>query len=119
MKTILATLALTFATSSFAGVQYVCKQVNDRPGTLHTMTLTQVSTGRILEGNKYAFNLELREIRTRRLVLSERVTVETEDVMFSFSNKAKAISGMIYLDEMDGAWLNIGRNELRFDCQNG
>ncbi len=117
MKSILGLLVLMTATSAFARVQYVCQEQGNRAP--RTMILTQISTGRIQEGVKYVFGLELRDSRTGTVLLAERVNVETEDVMFSFSNRQRTISGMIYLDELDQTWLEIGRNKLRFDCGAG
>ena len=68
------------------------------------------------EGAKFAFQLEVFEGNSSKAVLSEKVTVETEDVMFGFKNSAKKITGMIYLDELDASYLTIKGKTTHFDC---
>ncbi len=115
MKTIFTLFIFMIATSAFARFQFNCQEIGNRTAS-RTMDLTQVSNGRLSEGVRHTFKLELRENRTRQLLLSELVTVEVEDVMFSFSNRARGINGMIYLDEMDQTWLELGRTKIRFAC---
>ena len=117
MKMLLAATTLLVSFQSMAGIKYICKeQTKNSWDEKKTLVLTQVGNGRINEGRKYQFTLEVYGRNTSRPLLAERVMVETEDVMFGFSNQAKGISGMIYLDELDQAWLRVGRSEVAFDC---
>lgn len=117
MKTLLAVIVLSVSTSSFAGIKYICKEITKNSwDNKKTMILTQIGNASVEEGVKYPFQLEVFESGNSRAILSEKVTVETEDVMFGFSNKAKKISGMIYLDELEETSLTVGKKEYRFNC---
>lgn len=117
MKSIFALIILTVSTFSFGGTKYICKEITKNSwDNKKTMILTQIGHSSIEESVKYPFLLEVFESGNSRPVLSEKVTVETEDVMFGFSNKAKKISGMIYLDELEETYLTIGKKEIRFNC---
>lgn len=117
MKSLLALVVLASSISAFAGEKYICKEITENSwDSKKTMILTQVGDIEVKEGVKYTFKLEVYEGNSSKPVVAENVTVETEDVMFGFNNKAKKISGMIYLDELDQTWLKVGKNETRFDC---
>lgn len=117
MKSLLALIVLASSITAFAGEKYICKEITENSwDSKKTMILTQVGNIDIKEGVKYNFTLEVYEGNSAKAVVSEKVTVETEDVMFGFENKAKKISGMIYLDELDQTWLKVGKTETRFDC---
>ncbi len=118
MKSIIGFLVLMTVTTAFAREQYVCQEKGNRTSP-RTMTLTQLSSGRVQEGVKHLFGLELRDRRTGTVLFAARVNVEVEDVMFSFSNRQGEVTGMIYLDELDQSWAEFGRNKLRFDCGAG
>ena len=117
MKNLLALLVLISSVGAFAGEKYICKQITANSyDNKVTMVVTQVGDAKIEEGKTYSFTLELFETGNSKPLVSEKVTVETEDVMFSISNKAKKITGMIYLDELDQAWLYVGTKKYDFDC---
>lgn len=117
MKSLLALITLLTSITAFAGEKYICKEITENSwDSKRTLILTQVGNIEINEGVKYTFTLEVFEGNSSKAIVSEKVTVETEDVMFAFSNKAKKISGMIYMDELDQTWLKVGKNEWHFDC---
>lgn len=116
MKAIFTLLVLVSTSIAFAGEKYICKQITASSEDKVTMIITQIGDAKIEEGKKFAFTLELFEVGNSKPVLSEKVTVETEDVMFAFDNKAKKIKGMIYMDELDQAWLYVGTKKYDFDC---
>lgn len=117
MKSLLLMIVLTSAFSAFAGDKYICKEMTENSwDSKRTMILTQLGNIQIKEGVKYDFKLEVFEGNSSKPIVSEKVTVETEDVMFGFSNKAKKIEGMIYMDELDQTWLKVGKSEWHFDC---
>jgi hypothetical protein len=110
-------LALSILTSvAFAGEKYICTQADSEDFAPKKLVLTQIGHEEVQEGKTHSFKLELFQGRDRKALVSETVSVRTEDVMFSFSNKSKKISGMIYMDELDQTWLKIGKEEMHFDC---
>lgn len=117
MKTLLAAMTLFISFQSIANTKYICKEMTRNSwDEKRTLILTQMGRGTIEEGKKYSFMLEVYGRNTSKSILTEKVVVETEDVMFGFSNHTKQISGMIYLDELDQTWLRVGRTEVRFNC---
>ncbi len=117
MKLLSVFVILLFSTVSFAGEKYICKQITANSwDDKVTMVLTQIGDEQIKEGVSYKFKLELFSGRSATPKFSETVIVETEDVMFSFVNKAKKVNGMIYLDELDQTWLYVGQDKYDFDC---
>ncbi len=116
MKLIIAFLVLTASALSFAGEKYICKEKKESWESKKTFILTQIGDAQVKEGVKYSFILEVFEGNSSKPVMTEKVIVETEDVLFGFKNTAKKISGMIYMDELEGSWLSIKGKKIYFDC---
>lgn len=110
-------LALTIlSATAFAGEKYICRETGGDEYAPKKFILTQVSDDVIHEGKFYSFKLEIFEGNSGKAIVSESVNVRTEDVMFKFTNTAKKISGIIFLDEMDQTWVKVGKTEYHFDC---
>ncbi len=120
MKAILISLlSLGISTSAFAsGTKYFCKETNSKPGAARrTVILTQFGDAKLEEGKTYAFGFQVFEAPAKNPILSTKVFVQTEDVMFAFDNRAEGISGMIYLDEMDQASVEIAGEKISLNCK--
>jgi hypothetical protein len=114
MKFVIALFAFVLASASFAQ-DYKCGETDQASGVApRTLVLKSLSTREVREGDKVPYRLEL--FQGKKKVLSEKVIVEMEDVMFGFENKAKKIVGMIYLDELDQTYLYVGKDKAYFDC---
>ena len=110
-------LALTLSsTLALAGEKYICRETGADDYNPHKMILTQVGDDSIKEGKFYAFKLEIFKGNSAKAIVSEAVNVRTEDVMFKFTNTAKKISGIIFLDEPDQASVTINKKSMSFDC---
>lgn len=118
MKSLLALISFVFITSSsFAAEKIICTEIVEMNGDIpRTMVLTKIGTRLLQEGDKGFYKLELFKGKKRTLILSEKVIVQTEDVMFFFENKAKSISGTIYMDELDQTHLSLKTEDLSLDC---
>lgn len=116
MKLLIAAIVLMTSTLTFAGEKYICKEKKESWESKTSFILTQIGDADVKEGEKYAFHLEVFEGNNSKPLLSEKVTVQTEDVMFGFKNSAKKIYGMIYLDELDASYLTIKGKTTHFDC---
>ncbi len=116
MKLLIAAIILISSTQTFAGEKYICKEKKESWESKTSFILTQIGDATLKEGEKYSFQLEVFEGNSGRPLLSEKVTVQTEDVMFGFKNSAKKITGMIYLDELDASYLTIKGKTTHFDC---
>jgi hypothetical protein len=107
-------LAITISSTAFAGEKYICREIGGDEYAPKKMILTQVSDESIREGKFYPFKLEIFD--SGKAIVSESVNVRTEDVMFRFTNTAKKISGIIFLDELDQTSVSVGRTKYHFDC---
>lgn len=116
MKLLIAAIVLMSSTLTYAGEKYICKEKKESWESKTSFILTQIGDAKITEGDKFAFKLEVFEGNSSKPVLSEKVIVETEDVMFGFKNSAKKITGMIYMDELDASYLTIKGKTTHFDC---
>ncbi len=114
---ILAALLFVFGSSAFAGTpeEYTCRELGRGKHVLTVLTLVQIGDEPVREGKKYLFNLTMTNAESDTIVEYQIVEVETEDVLFSFNGAN--LSGMIYLDEMDQSWLEIGRRNFSFNCE--
>lgn len=119
MKAILISLmSLVMSSSAFAsGAKYICKETGVKPGyNKRTVVLTQFGDAEVKEGKTYAFGFQVFDGVSKKPTLSTKVFVQTEDVLFAFGNREEAISGMIYLDEMDQASVEIAGEKLSLNC---
>ena len=119
MKFFIALFAFVLISSStFASDEKItCNEIVLMNGDVsRTMVLTKISVRPLREGEKAPYKLELFKGKKNILILSEKVIVETEDVQFMFENKAKKISGMIYMDELDQTSLTLKNEDINFDC---
>lgn len=116
MKLIIAAIVLMTSTLAFSGEKYICKELKESWESKSSFILTQIGDEEVREGQKHTFMLEVYEGNSSKPVLAEKVTVETEGVMFAFKNSAKKIKGMIYLDELDQTYLTIKGKTTHFDC---
>ena len=118
MKSLFALVVLLVSLNTFAGTKFICKEnTESRWDSKKSMILTQLGHVKIKEGVVYDFKLEIYDTNSsHKPFVSEIVSVETEDVMFGFSNKIKKIEGMIYLDELDQTWVKVGKTEMSFNC---
>jgi len=121
MKNLMTALIVTMiATSAMAApavqkIQIHCKQTDVFNFERMTMILTQVSEGNGMDqGEWLIYNLELRQGLDQ--ILSEKVYVMNEDVLFQFNNRKAGIEGTIYMDEMDEAGATINGERMSFDC---
>ncbi len=115
MKALLLIASLLFTSLSFAGVTHVCVELTPKdPYIIHKMVLAQVGHDKIEEGKFIPFVLQIFQGST--LLIETPVNVRTEDVMFNFTNTAKKVKGIIFLDEMDDSWVKIGKLEFDFNC---
>lgn len=120
---LIVTLFSILSVPVFAGSKYICKELDSKDDVGRTLILTQVGHAKIEEGKHYNFQLELFQNYNSTPVLSEAVTVTTEDVQVFFKNaknKRTKLSGTIYLDELDQTSLTIRgprKLEYRFDCR--
>ena len=122
MKLLTLLASTLIATSSFAGERYLCHQT-DAESTYeaqqyspYKIVLTQVGHDKIQEGKFFPFYLEVYLDQTKP-IFETAVNMRNEDVMMKFTNTAKKVSGMIYLDEMDQAYLTVGNKKMHFDCR--
>lgn len=117
MKSFLFLASLLISAQSFAGSKFICKEITENEwDQKRTMILTQEGDERVEEGTKYNFKLEVYDSVNSKPLVSEKVVVQTEDVLFQFSNKAKRIDGIIYMDEPDQTVLTIGKTKINFNC---
>lgn len=117
MSALIATVISTSAMASpaYQKIQIHCKQTNVFNFERKTMILTQVSEGNGMDqGEWLVYNLELRQGLDQ--ILSEKVYVMNEDVLFQFNNRKAKIEGTIYMDEMDEAGATINGERMSFDC---
>lgn len=116
MKSLLIVAFALLSLNALAGDKYICKQIGGDEYSPKKMILTQVSDENMSEGKFYAFKLEIFENNTSKAIVSESVNVRIEDVMVKFTNTAKKISGMIYLDELEASYVKVGSTSYNFDC---
>jgi hypothetical protein len=116
MKCTLLFVLTILSATAFAGEKYICTQIDGDEYAPKKMILTQVSDDTIHEGKFYPFKLEIFDGNSSKAIVSESVNVRTEDVMFKFTNTAKKVSGIIFLDEMDQSHVKVGKTEYRFNC---
>jgi hypothetical protein len=116
MKFFIAASFLFSSIATFAGEKYICVQSGEYEYSPAKVILTQIGEGKVVEGNPTPFSLEIYTDYTTKPSVKELVYVTTEDVMFHFNNKAKKISGLIFMDELDEAHVKIGKKEIRMNC---
>lgn len=122
MKTLMLFSVLLTSSFALAGEKYICREILDNNSSSdleygsRKMILNQVSDDVVKEGKFYPFKLEIYEFNSGKALFTESVNVRVEDVMFRFTNTAKKVSGLIYLDEADQTWLRIGSTKINFDC---
>jgi hypothetical protein len=126
MKALLATFALLLCFAPLAKAstdvisysKFVCKQIDLKHGeAARTFVLKKIGDVAINEGVEYKYQFLLFNGIDRAPEIATVVKVTTEDVMFNFENKARGISGMIFLDEYDQTSLTIDGQDLRFACE--
>mgnify|MGYP000473180231 CR=1 FL=1 len=115
-KSILVLGLLISSMAQAAGAKYVCTQQGGGAAA-RTVVLTQTGDREILENRAEDFRLEVYEAGQVTATLEKDGKVLTEDVMFSFKSDDRAVSFMIYLDEMDQSSLRVrGQRTTRFTC---
>lgn len=73
MKTFLAVTSLFLSLNSFAGVKYICSEINGQNSM--KLILTQVGNQKLEEGVSYRFKLELYNKFNNRPLHADYVTV--------------------------------------------
>jgi hypothetical protein len=109
---LMAAFVMLASAQAFAGSKYVCNE----QGGKKTIVLTGENES-LKEGEKYSYTLELFEKSEVMSDLRVEGTVETEDVMFSFTSNDGKVSFMIFMDEMDQSHLTLnGKDAGQFTC---
>lgn len=120
MKSVFTALAFIVSSSAFAGQfsreQYICKESKrSHSATSVGMKMILTSTSRAdVEGRPIRYVLQV--IKGNKLVVEEQAYGEKNDVILNFAVKGKAISGMIFMDELDQTSLSLHGKELSFNC---
>lgn len=122
MKQIYAMILIsTLSLPVMAAEKYVCNDFTHSTNKLgqNTLVLSPLEDGEITEGKPMAYRLDSYEGADVTEKWSAEGNVLTEDVMFEFTSKNKAINFMIYLDEMNESVLTQKgkKNNVRYICR--
>lgn len=116
MKYLLVIALLASSVMAFAGEKFICVQSNGDEYSPKKVIMTQIGETKVEEGYSYKFTLEVFAKNSSKALMTTVVNVKTEDVMYKFKNSANKVEGILYMDEPNDSWLQIGKEDIRLNC---
>lgn len=115
-----AALGLTLPALAKSATVYNCKQIKagafGPADKILQVVIPASQTPVVREGQPFRVIISLFKAGSAEPLFSLQGVGTTEDVMFDFAVKGQALSGTIFLDELDQTTLKIGGKTLSFDC---